>query len=282
MNTFEAHKQQLMLLCPEVESICQPLFKLFNITFFRFIRSDASGKKFMICSNPEWLEAYFNEDFYKTELADFRKHPPGSKGISIHSGNCQNQHKVCEFWNKHSKLGNYKAVFTIYQRYDTYFEQCNFASDLSNHSATNIFLNNLDMFKKFILHFKDAGRTLIKTAHKSAFTYPVDPSFKLSDNWYLGLPPGKRELFKQDIKLERVYLDGIYENIYLTTMESMCLKRLLDGKKYKEIGRELNISSRTVEHYIANIKEKLSVTLKLQLLETCKNNNIYEKVKHID
>ncbi len=44
----------------------------------------------------------------------------------------------------------------------------------------------------------------------------------------------------------------------LTKREIECIYLLLDGNTYKEIAKKMNISSRTVESYIVNVKNKLA------------------------
>lgn len=61
---------------------------------------------------------------------------------------------------------------------------------------------------------------------------------------------------------------GIYiDDIYLSRMQSQCLYHLVRGKKIKMIAKALKLSPRTVEHYINNVKSKLGVISKTELIE---------------
>jgi DNA-binding CsgD family transcriptional regulator len=62
---------------------------------------------------------------------------------------------------------------------------------------------------------------------------------------------------KRNTSLNRVYLTIANENIYLTPREVQCISCLFEGKTAKEIAKILNISPRTVEYYIAQLKLKL-------------------------
>jgi DNA-binding CsgD family transcriptional regulator len=53
---------------------------------------------------------------------------------------------------------------------------------------------------------------------------------------------------------------------FFSTRETQCIELLLQGKSPKEIGKMLNLSYRTIEHYIANIKDKLEVRTKAELI----------------
>jgi len=52
----------------------------------------------------------------------------------------------------------------------------------------------------------------------------------------------------------------------LTARENQCAYYLLDGMTAKEIGKELELSPRTIESYIDNIKCKLLCKNKAQLI----------------
>lgn len=56
-------------------------------------------------------------------------------------------------------------------------------------------------------------------------------------------------------------------NDICTPREQQVLHLLTRGKTAKEIGSELNLSKRTIEHYIENIKGKMKVDTKSQLIE---------------
>lgn len=55
--------------------------------------------------------------------------------------------------------------------------------------------------------------------------------------------------------------------IYLSAQEIKCLHLLIAGKTIKMIAKILNISPRTVEHYLENIRHKLHANSKSELIE---------------
>lgn len=56
-------------------------------------------------------------------------------------------------------------------------------------------------------------------------------------------------------------------DVYLSKQELRCLQLLISGKTFKLIGNHLQLSPRTVEHYIENIKHKLHIKTKAELVE---------------
>ena len=57
------------------------------------------------------------------------------------------------------------------------------------------------------------------------------------------------------------------EVVNLTSRESDCISIIIQGRTMKEIGRMLNLSPRTVERHIDNIKQKFEVHSKGQLID---------------
>lgn len=58
------------------------------------------------------------------------------------------------------------------------------------------------------------------------------------------------------------------ESIYFTRRETECILHLLDGKTVVETARSLQLSARTVEYYVSNMKLKMSCSSKREML-TC-------------
>ena len=62
-------------------------------------------------------------------------------------------------------------------------------------------------------------------------------------------------------------LGGKYGDIYFTRREADCMGWLLKGKTIRGVGIVLNISPRTVEYYIKNMKKKIGCRTKSELIE---------------
>lgn len=67
----------------------------------------------------------------------------------------------------------------------------------------------------------------------------------------------------------------VYKNkqIMLTARQLQCLVLSLQGKTNKQIGKNLKLSSRTVEHYLKLVKEKFECATKNHLLEIILSSN---------
>lgn len=79
-------------------------------------------------------------------------------------------------------------------------------------------------------------------------------------------------------KAANYYLDSKYEGLKLSPIESQCLFYLIRGKSTKMIAKVLNLSSRTVETYIEQIKSKMSCRTRSELIEIAIENGFLEIV----
>jgi DNA-binding CsgD family transcriptional regulator len=81
--------------------------------------------------------------------------------------------------------------------------------------------------------------------------------------------------------LQRFYLGGQFPGIYLSFREAQCMCKLLEGKTLKVTGKELQLSTRTVEFYVSNIKKKLHCKKKKELIELVKQSEFSQVVNDI-
>lgn len=71
---------------------------------------------------------------------------------------------------------------------------------------------------------------------------------------------------------KQLHLPGtVIDKIYLSKRETECLQWYVKGKTAKEIGQTLGLSYRTIQHYLENVKTKLGVNSKSQLIEKAIN-----------
>ena len=68
-------------------------------------------------------------------------------------------------------------------------------------------------------------------------------------------------------------LHGISGNLHLTPREAECVFFLLRNYTIKEVGNILELSPRTVEFYLKNIKRKLSCRKKRDVLDTIRRSS---------
>jgi DNA-binding CsgD family transcriptional regulator len=73
--------------------------------------------------------------------------------------------------------------------------------------------------------------------------------------------------------------DGREKHIYFTRREAECMLELLKGKTNNQIGHALNLSPRTIEYYLKNMKFKLRCQTRAGLVEKVLTS---EFMNHVD
>lgn len=73
---------------------------------------------------------------------------------------------------------------------------------------------------------------------------------------------------KQQGYVKQIYsLGERYRNIYFTKREAECMLILIKGKTIAKTAETLNLSPRTIEFYIKNMKSKIGCRTKFELIE---------------
>ncbi len=80
------------------------------------------------------------------------------------------------------------------------------------------------------------------------------------------------EITNQNTK--RIFLGDHFPEIYLTRREAQCGLLLIKGKSMVTIGKTLRLSTRTVEFYVQNIKNKLHCRTKRELVNVILKTNL--------
>lgn len=261
------NKHPLFNYTSEIADICKPL-NLLNINYFAHANIDSKKQFSVISSGPHFVEHYlrnhyFNADIHMTEktlgsyvMWDFVK--LGGKSHKMHT-------EAGQFGIKHT--------FTIIEKNDDEtYDYYHFASKVPDNSINQMYLANLDLLKVFILHFKE---NIAKAKHLSAaYNFKILPYDNLSSyttEEKLISPEIKADFIKQlcwnKTNATHFFLLDAQLSQVLTLREQECLYFYIHGKSPKEISSILFVSKRTVEQYMENIKIKLNVQNKSQLIE---------------
>jgi DNA-binding NarL/FixJ family response regulator len=85
-----------------------------------------------------------------------------------------------------------------------------------------------------------------------------------------------------DERREQYFLTAPLDDIYLTKREHETLMALLQGGSIKSIAREKDISPRTIEEYVKNLRKKLGFMRKQEMVYTlnaCGYLSVLQKIK---
>jgi len=221
-----------------------PLKKI-GLTYFTHDRTYLDGAHLRLTNAPEWIEHYYKSEIYKRAI--FEK---DSKWLD----------EGFIFWSflKREPIYDAAASFdidhglTIVEKHDHYSDFFHFGSARNKAIAQDLLLANIGMLYDYINYYKHQGQKLITVAEKTRFILP-------GMNETNELPTERlNEIEELDLKnILRNQPDRYYFGpSYLTKREMDIIFLLRIGSNESEIARQLNLSVRTLETHIKNIKEK--------------------------
>lgn len=238
-----------------VNTLTKPLLVNFAINTFTYTRI-YENKILRISNNEPWNKFHISNKFY--ELDHYQNDIKGMSGSNTY----------ITLWNGKSNTNLIKGMhayglwygLSIYQKCNGYIEMWSFASREDNSQIESFYFNNIHLLERFIVYFKNKASELIDIKDRGMFLMRkkdiiLDPC--IQNNF--------EKNFYEETSLNSLYID-YQSNIKATKREVECLYLLSTGRSAKEIGLLLNISSRTVEYYINQLKLRLGCHYKNELI----------------
>ncbi len=234
-----------------IADICQPFFKATGLTSFIYGRVFFDGRYLGLTNEIEWIKNWFQDihtiadTAFHTSLLQTPLHVPNYSLWSFTS-----EDKIIQFNNRF----NLWHGFDIHYRLEDSLEVWCFATSKESHQLNNFYLNNLKLFHHFCLYFREKAASFMETNVESRLavfkehfdlSYHDSVSLKANFNAFIGSFP-----------LTRYSLHTKNGKAKLSKRELECMFHISQGKTAKEIGKLLNLSNRTIEFYIGNIKQK--------------------------
>lgn len=241
-------------------TLCQPLLSL-GIHHFSYMKHFADGRRFNLSNKPQWIEDYFNLALYNSSLFENLPLKPHSK-FDIWIGDYD-----LDVY-RHGKLYyNTSHAITITEANCKFREIFLFSTTPDNPHAINDLVNHIDVLYHFIVYLKDQAFDLFINAENNRLLLP-------GINNLIQAPFSNQSLNKvirNFYQSTRVYKYAIeFENgnkVKITNREIDCLSHLLQNRNAAETAKIMNLSRRTVESYLDNIRLKLNCDSKSELYQ---------------
>lgn len=227
-----------------------------NIVHFSHVRTYKDQSKCLITTHPEFSELFIKQGFYKRVFcADPSKYKKGLalvKNIDCHE--IENGLAQCQ-------IGETAVFVNPTSEYTDFWY---FGAKLGTENMGDFYCANIDLLEKFISYFQQRGKRLLDHVYDNQLIYPGqldDKTLLVSNKW------DQINLLPQRDKLSIIHADRIDENSLLfelalskrfTLAELRCAYYLRKGCVPKEIARYTNISVRTVEKHLINLKNKMN------------------------
>jgi len=246
----------------EIADICKPL-TLFNISYFCHVHIDKKNRCSAISNNPNYSKHYVQNQYYDADIHMALKHYVSRYFLW---DLLEKSNKTLKLEQAASEFG-IKHVFTIAESDQYGKDFYHFATHINSDAMNQVYLSNLDILKNFILYFKETVKNdkHLKKAHQ--FKHLLESNdlndFSIKDQDIFPMPI-TRSQFLESLSSSHfqnngsVFLHkGTRQPLTLAPQQSKCLQLLLQGYSSKEIAIKLNLSYRTVEHYLQRLRSML-------------------------
>jgi DNA-binding CsgD family transcriptional regulator len=253
----------------DIADICKPLEYL-NINYFTHVVVDNNNQFSGIGNNPAFSEHYIKNEYYNADIHLAKVKDLGRyvfwDALDCHNKTNKMKEEAIQFGVDHS--------FTIIDEDGSNKNYYHFASNLIGKSINQEYIRNLDLLKRFIQHFKSKVRQSkdLLQAYQLKFGIAENaPGFTTTSTLANANLEDKRSLFLLNTESGCLLPESIRQ--LLSARETQSLQYYVQGKTAKEISQLLGLSTRTVENYIYNIKEKLHVSTKAELIYKSKETD---------
>lgn len=213
--------------------------KNLGITYFTYSRCYKTGERVWLTTHADLLENYCIKKYYLT--GNTESHPEQYVAQTVLWSTLPNQVVFEDARNFNVGSG----IFIIQPKSD-YCEFYGFGGENHDGKIINVFLTHLNSLNNFISNFNDKANLLIHQAEQAKISFP----------YHEGM--GNFLKSNKDVVSNQI--------LNLTKRQKECAYLLLQGKTAKEISEITNLSRRTIETYLNNLKIKLNCHNKASLI----------------
>ncbi len=156
---------------------------------------------------------------------------------------------------------------------DGSMEAWGFSLGKEHNNPMNFFLNNMGLLERYIAYFDATAKdiTQIDNSQKLAV---FDQNFQFHQKAEADKSVRNAIEFLKQTRLNNLNIEVNNKSFCITRREGQCLYFLLQNYTAKEIALQLDISPRTVEIFIQNVKKKFGKFSKLELACFAKKNDL--------
>jgi len=246
----------------DFSTICKPL-KWLGITYFAHVYINDKQQYSATSNNPKYAELYVSNRYYDTDIHTLNNDILGNyvlwDALALSEKAINRRREASQVGVNHT--------FTIIEKgkygNDFYHFGCD---DPNDFSINQVYLANLDLLKTFIEYYKDTMKQSKELSGAYHYKFDIDinsEGFQLKNESELLKLFNNRIMFLHEISKQQsskkilLNKNEIYESTPITPQQLNCLSLLASGKSAKEIAKILNLSPRTVDHYLQHLRTRL-------------------------
>jgi DNA-binding CsgD family transcriptional regulator len=270
MDNTDNHKyleEYNKVILPRLDELIEPL-RVLGVSYFTYVKIIENKKCFYIGNHQEFNDKFFSLKLYNNfDLTNWAK--ASEKGILPYirlwkTNTTINADKIRE----ELKMG---MGITMYRTTKEYKEGWSFGGTHDEGELVNFLINNYDLLLKYILYFKSVAADIIDTSdeRKLINVNLIEESVLQADKYSKII-----SAFNEGLEKGKYLIESPKGQFFLTKREVDCLYFKSQGDSAKDIARKMNISNRTVENFINNIKLKSQMTNLSETIKICQQQGL--------
>lgn len=225
----------------EMKELISPL-NPYGIHYFTYNKNYLNGKRIRLTTHADHLKAFLANEYYKVGNID--AHPTLYSNQIVMTSTFKNQALVQ--WIKEDF--NVDNIIYIIRQGEDYTEFFSFGTSRNKPQIINFYLTNMNLLQGFCDYVKTQAAGLLTQAEKNTLIHDYHKE-------------GIQTYCPEEIK---DYL--MFKKYHITSREQQIIPLLVQGMRAKEIAKTLNISYRTIEDYLSQLKRKLKVRNLIELV----------------
>ncbi len=241
----------------KIKKACAPLVDLFHLSHFGYCKLSSSGEFAYIGSNVAWSEYFADKELY-LDFPYYRNPKFAPQGVKILSApNYKTFPDVVDIGRE--KFNIHQSLAMFHKTRDG-MEAFVFSTDSAESMHLSLLINELPLLRAFTHKFRADNTCLFRSAKDNAIDLKglVGPQFDknaLEKREF----DSKRETFLKTLEID--------QRTHLSSQEIRVLQLAIQGYSASQIGLQLFLSKRTVEHHIERMKAKLGCQAKAELIQ---------------
>lgn len=261
-----------------LEEICKPLLS-FDIHHFTYLKQYDDGGRLGISNKPQWIADYYNMNLFQSSLFEEKPSTYQAKSdIWIGDYDLEVYHHGKLYYN----TGHSISITEPRKDACDFFL---FATTPYNSKAINFLAGNMDILYHFITYFKDRACSALKKIHSNKLIIqPIRQSNNVKqmspyNAYYQSMHERKKLFYKTTPIYKYTFESDGFAGVKISQRELDCIVYLLDNKTAAETAILMNVSRRTVEQYLENIKIKLDCSTKSELYTKLVTNKSLQSIR---
>lgn len=227
----------------------------FSVKEFFYFKVENDGRFGFIGAFPEWNQHFASNKFYLN--LPFYRHPKHFKSCILPLQQVEDP-GFSEISRHAKEKFNTNICFAWIDKIDNGYEGFGISSNIADVNQSGMLLNDLAVFKLFAKKYKEDNRVLFEKLEENK----ANIKDLIGDVFY-----HKSIFYSPGQSRKNTVLKMLGIEAPLSSAESQVMKFLINGYSASRIAAEIYRSSRTIEHRIERMKDKLSCRSKTELIQ---------------